>query len=345
MTTTRPARSQNAENSRAGRGKGAGESTVGRPGSAPERRAFAAELRTALVRRGLPLERVCSRLAARGIRLSPATLSYWQRGRTVPERYNSLRAVAELEDILRLPGGTLSELLPPQRPRGGARDGAAKGRAARQPLFGAESWQERALGTDLSHLNENLTVVSTREVLHLDDRGRLSHLSVSHLVRARENGACRMVNLHCLDNPGASRVHVEPICGRTERLQLHPESGSVLIATGFGRDLLRGETALVEYRLRPEDGVLPTGRHEHGVNSPHRAYLLQVFFHPARVPTVCQTTFRQDADAEPKGLRRLRLDGSHSAHLHRNRCERGLHGLVWTWPKDLMAAAGQPAGA
>ncbi|MBE9500184.1 hypothetical protein IHE61_25615 [Streptomyces sp. GKU 257-1] len=223
---------------------------------------------------------MCSRLAARGIRLSPATLSYWQHGRTVPERYNSLRAVAELEDILRLPGGTLGALLPPQRPRGGARDGTAVGRAARQPLFGAGSWQERALGTDLSRLNENLTVVSTREVLHLDDRGRLSQLSVSHLVRARENGARRMVNLHCLDNPGASRVHVDPVCGRTERLHLHPESGSVLIATRFGRDLLRGETALVEYRLRPEDGVLPAGRHEHGVNSPHRAYLLQVFFHP-----------------------------------------------------------------
>ncbi|WP_079135133.1 hypothetical protein [Streptomyces qinglanensis] len=343
MTTTRPARSQNAENSRGERGRGARESTVGRPGSAPGRRAFAAELRAALVHRGLPLERVCSRLAARGIRLSPATLSYWQHGRTVPERYNSLRAVAELEDILRLPGGTLGALLPPQRPRGGARDGTAVGRVARQPLFGAGSWQERALGTDLSRLNENLTVVSTREVLHLDDRGRLSQLSVSHLVRARENGARRMVNLHCLDNPGASRVHVDPVCGRTERLHLHPESGSVLIATRFGRDLLRGETALVEYRLRPEDGVLPAGRHEHGVNSPHRAYLLQVFFHPARVPAVCQTTFRPDADAEPKGLRRLRLDVPHSAHLHRNRCERGLHGLAWTWPKDLVA--GRPAAA
>ena len=64
---------------------------------------FADVFRDALRRRGLSLERVRHRLQTQGIGISLATLSYWQRGRSQPERAKSLRAVDALEEILALP--------------------------------------------------------------------------------------------------------------------------------------------------------------------------------------------------------------------------------------------------
>ncbi|MFD8961897.1 multiprotein-bridging factor 1 family protein, partial [Streptomyces anulatus] len=61
---------------------------------------FPGALREALNRRGLSLERVSERLRVRGITISQATLSSWQRGRSQPERARSLRAVEVLEEIL-----------------------------------------------------------------------------------------------------------------------------------------------------------------------------------------------------------------------------------------------------
>ncbi|WP_420881638.1 helix-turn-helix domain-containing protein [Streptomyces rhizosphaericola] len=112
-----PPRDRSARNGAPGDGtRGAGSSPADAPTPAPD--AFPAALREALGRRGLSLERVSERLRARGIAVSQATLSSWQRGRSQPERARSLRAVEVLEEILELPGGALRSLLGPRRPRG-----------------------------------------------------------------------------------------------------------------------------------------------------------------------------------------------------------------------------------
>ncbi|GFN04613.1 hypothetical protein Smic_31690 [Streptomyces microflavus] len=100
-------------------------------GGATEADAFPTALRDALGRRGLSLERVSERLRARGIGVSQATLSSWQRGRSQPERARSLRAVEVLEEILDLPGGALRSLLGPRRPRGRVAPARARGRPSR----------------------------------------------------------------------------------------------------------------------------------------------------------------------------------------------------------------------
>ena len=74
---------------------------------------FAETLRAAIAARGLSLDRIREHLARRGVSLSLATLSYWQTGRSLPERRASLAAVRHLEDVLALEAGTLSELLGP----------------------------------------------------------------------------------------------------------------------------------------------------------------------------------------------------------------------------------------
>jgi hypothetical protein len=67
---------------------------------------------------GLTLESLRQRLGERGIRVSVATLSYWQAGRSRPERADSIEAVGVLEEILGLRAGGLTELLQPRPSRG-----------------------------------------------------------------------------------------------------------------------------------------------------------------------------------------------------------------------------------
>ncbi|WP_396452938.1 helix-turn-helix domain-containing protein, partial [Actinomadura sp.] len=69
---------------------------------------FAGALRQAVQASGLTLERIRHRLGRRGLTVSVATLSYWQRGRSRPR---SRTVVAALEEILQVPPGALTELL------------------------------------------------------------------------------------------------------------------------------------------------------------------------------------------------------------------------------------------
>lgn len=72
---------------------------------------FPAALRAALRARGLTLTQVADELAARGLTVSLATLSYWSTGRSLPRRRTSQQVVTELEDVLGVPAGTLVSAL------------------------------------------------------------------------------------------------------------------------------------------------------------------------------------------------------------------------------------------
>jgi transcriptional regulator with XRE-family HTH domain len=78
---------------------------------------FAAALRAAIRARGLGLDRIRYRLRSRGVSISLATLSHWQSGRCRPERSESLVALAHIEEVLRVPPGSLTHLLGPPRSR------------------------------------------------------------------------------------------------------------------------------------------------------------------------------------------------------------------------------------
>src|SRR5438876_406767 len=79
---------------------------------------FATALRAAIEARGLGLERIRDRLRGHGVSISLATLSYWQSGRSRPERRASMVALGHLENVLELAPGSLVSLLGPPRPRG-----------------------------------------------------------------------------------------------------------------------------------------------------------------------------------------------------------------------------------
>ena len=82
------------------------------PVPAPTAR-FAEALRAAIQASGLSLNRIEHRLRERGQAVSSATLSYWQSGLRQPSRHDSLLVVRALEEVLRLPEGSLAALLRP----------------------------------------------------------------------------------------------------------------------------------------------------------------------------------------------------------------------------------------
>lgn len=76
---------------------------------------FAEAFRDAVNASGMTLVEVVDALADRGVKLTQATLSYWQSGRSLPRRQSSLKALAEIEKVLGVPTGTLS--IPVERER------------------------------------------------------------------------------------------------------------------------------------------------------------------------------------------------------------------------------------
>lgn len=68
---------------------------------------FAQRLSAAIERSGLSISRISDRLAAEGKPCSPTTLNAWRRGESSPKRGNSMKVVALLEGMLRVPPGFL----------------------------------------------------------------------------------------------------------------------------------------------------------------------------------------------------------------------------------------------
>ena len=316
---------------------GRGTSDHGTAGGAT----FGAAFHQALKVRGLSLQRLHHHLARRGVSVSPVTLSHWQRGRSQPERQESLRAVAEVEVILDMPRGALQSLLSHRRPRGRA---VANGREISEALSrvvtpGAPL--ERALGPDAYRFNEDLVTLSVQEKLHIDEYGCIARYTVSHVVRATRNGVRHLTAHHNLDDPETPSVQVTVQCGRLEALHFRQEVRSAVFDIGFGRALSRGDTAIVEYTLDVGPRWKPSNHHERTLPIPVRQYLLHMFFHARHVPSAVYGYYRPSSEAAREDVRRLSLDASHSVHLLPAKCTAGIYGISW----ERYSASGKPPKA
>ena len=72
---------------------------------------FHAALRAAIRRRSLTLERLRCHLRREGVSVSAASLSDWQHGRVRPGPASSGRGIRVLEQVLQVPGESLTRLL------------------------------------------------------------------------------------------------------------------------------------------------------------------------------------------------------------------------------------------
>lgn len=73
--------------------------------------AFGRLLNQAIFDKKIALARIVELLEERGRTCTPATLSYWQSGKSLPRRASSARLLPDLEEILELEAGSLSEAL------------------------------------------------------------------------------------------------------------------------------------------------------------------------------------------------------------------------------------------
>ncbi|MGV9310784.1 hypothetical protein ACWDR0_01135 [Streptomyces sp. NPDC003691] len=290
---------------------------------------FHLALRAALSVRGLPLQRVQHHLAHRGIKVGVTSLSYWQQGARRPQRPESLRAVRALEEVLDLPGNSLTRLLgageqseverPPSR---SYRSLLEVSDTVEALLADLESPADGGLHTVGHH--ERVRIGAARELLGRDSQ---------HVVRAHRDGVDRCLAIHRGD-PGCepARVQVSALenC-RTGRVRRDRESAIVVAELLFDTRLRAGETYFFGYGF--EDGTGgPSAEYVRGFTYAGGQYVLQVRFDEGALPARCRR-FSQATTGAPRGGRsELTLSGRHrTVHLVEQGVRPGILGIDWDW--------------
>lgn len=290
---------------------------------APGSREFSAALRSAIHGSGLTLESLRSRLAQRGLRVSAATLSYWQRGRSRPERAESLAAVAALEGILDLPAGALTDTLRRRRPRGQASGGPA--RPAR--LWSDPRPVPRALAELDRSAEHRLEWLSVHDVHDIDANRRPRSLSVRKILRASGDDVDRVLAVHQVD--GERPVLNETRYCRRGRARF--DSGVLAFELFFERVLNRGETAIVEYELEFPDSHSVARSYDRRFRNPVHEYLCVVRFDPGALPARCYRYRRETFDARSCSITELWVGASRSVHSVSSDIDGGIVGVEWEW--------------
>ena len=288
---------------------------------------FADALRAAIRDSGLSLDRVRDRLWQRDVTVSLATLSYWQSGRSRPERSVSLQALRVLEDVLGLDGGALSVLLEPPRPRGRRTEPE---RIAVDALWPDQSDSvRRALRHVDARWDTSLIRLSQHDRIEIDADGGEPRVWVRQVLRATEAGPDRWVLLHHLDEHDRALPQVRPLRGcRLGAVYTEPAAGLLAAELLFPRPLARGEAVLTEHLLLNAAPCPQDGNYERRLRLPVREYVLELEFTAPALPTRCGWFWAPDGNGAPIE-RKLELDDDHRALLVALDTGPGRHGAHW----------------
>jgi hypothetical protein len=276
---------------------------------------FAGTLRAAIDSRGISLERIQARLAQRGAPVSVATLSYWQNGRSRPERRASLVALRHLESILGLTSGALYDLLTAPAPRG----------RADQPATDQPGPAPASPGAVDAAVNDRFTLVDAHDRVLLSATRHERLVQTRFLLRAEEDGVDRFVVLAPAGGDGPPALgalwRCRPGATHTDR------AGRRGIELLLDRPLARGETTIVDYSLtRPGPGPVATCW-ERGFGRPVRQYTLELAFDPGAVPVYC-TRFTDDGTGVEEH-RGLVVDGTRTVQVVARDLPAGRAGARW----------------
>ncbi|MEU5921778.1 hypothetical protein [Streptomyces sp. NPDC047141] len=288
---------------------------------------FAMTFKEALQRRGLPLEHIRDHLQSHGITLSIATLSYWQSGRSLPEKPQSLRAIDVLEPFLGLASGTLRSLLR-RRPRGWI---PPHDLTAIRGVYGENSDVEQVLGDGFAHFNADLRRLVVHEAVHVNEHRFVDEIRVTTVVRAVHDSPRHLTVIHTLDTTKGDAFDFAIPHGPSPRTRFRPELNCVVAEIPLGRRLARNETAVVEYTLRSAATAGISHQHERRLTTPLQTYLLQVRFHPLALPSKCWHYYGKQIGTEPQSRQLATLDDFYMTHLLPMKCAPGVYGIEWWW--------------
>ncbi|MFI1012199.1 hypothetical protein [Streptomyces sp. NPDC020965] len=292
---------------------------------------FHLALRAALALRGLPLQRVQHHLAHRGIKVGVTSLSYWQQGARRPQRPESLRAVRALEEVLELPGNSLTRLL--DIGEGARTDVDRPAARSYRSLLEVSGTVERLLADLETPMDGGLHTVGHHERIRIGVRRELVGRDSRHVVRAHRDGVDRYLAIHHGDpgcDPAGVRVSALENC-RTGRVRSDGETGVVVAELLFDARLRAGETYLFGYGF--EDGTGgPSTEYVRGFTYAGGQYVLQVRFDDGALPVRCRR-FAQATTGAPRGARTdLTLSGRHrTVHLVEQGVRPGILGIDWDW--------------
>ncbi|MFI0354066.1 helix-turn-helix domain-containing protein [Actinomadura sp. 9N407] len=296
---------------------------------------FAGALRQAIQASGLTLERIRHRLALRGLTVSVASLSYWQRGRSRPR---SRAVVLSLEEILQVQPGALTELLddpvPAMNPGRGAVPAFPAVAGTGPGLWPDPERYARVVGQLDRSGDHRLERLSIHDLYHLGPDRRPYALTVREVLRATGDDIDRVVRVHPVAGPDprltglrycrSGRVRTEGGLGDGGSAG----DGDLLMGVElvFDRVLAAGDTVVIEYELSR-----PAGDYERRFPRPVRDYLAVVQFHAETLPARCYGYARDDGGAPRRRLGELWIGASGSAHLALGDVRRGIVGIEWEW--------------
>lgn len=308
-----------------------------RPDGAAGPSAFAAALRTAIERRGLTLDRLRQRLDARGHRVSVATLSYWQSGRSHPERASSLAALAVLEEILAVPAGRLLRLA-----RSGRRGGGAP--PAQLDSFAPHTTDGAVMDEMVASLGLSWQDGLRRTSVHEHVRVRPDRTEASHDWRetllALRSGVDRYPMCFQYDDPagdvtcaGVQHVEVGRVVENRQRRLL-------LVELVLPRALEVGESMTIDYVVAHANNTVPLEYVEAGTVGWLQDYHLWVTFEPPAVPWWAHTYRVVKGE---KTITPLPVTGP-TLELHLRDVAPGVVGVRWGWSAAAGEGAEDPAG-
>jgi transcriptional regulator with XRE-family HTH domain len=305
---------------------------------------FNEALRSAIAASGLSLERIQYRLRARQVRISVATLSYWQSGRSQPERRGSLLALRHLEELLDLPAGSLARLLGHPRRRGRWRARTGADGLHIDDMWPADDNVAALLGQFDDGWDHALIRISHHDHMFIGaDRGERSMRS-RQLLRADRDGASRWVLTFRVDDPSVPLPMVRALrhC-RLGRMVCDRRRGYVVAELLFDRPLLRGETIMIEYEVVNRPPYPVSSNFERKLRFPVREYVMEVAFDPVARPAHCHHYVAAAVQQEPERVRALELDPSHCVHIAKLDAEPGLYGITWGWRTHELPSSSSPA--
>lgn len=292
---------------------------------------FHVALQAAIRTCGLSLESLQRKLRAHGHQVSLASLSYWQRGRSRPERTSSLAAVRTLEQILALPPDSLIGLLGPVRPRRRGADGLAA--ATSLTALGYDDLSLLLVSARMDpEANQRLESLTHEKEMHVDADGTGYRLRTRRVVRARTDGADRMVVLMLLDHPDAPPPTVTAgLNCRLGRVVHDDVEGLTAAELIFHRPLRAGETYLAEFEVGVSGLAQRVTRLDAAFRQPTANCLIQVRFDPRVLPIRCYPLW-QPLTGQPGRLDdEVRVEPNGSTHLALADLPAGRYGLVWEW--------------
>lgn len=311
---------------------------------------FASVLRAAIAASNLGLARIHDHLRRRGVSVSVATLSYWQSGRSVPGRRSTLAALAHLEDVLRVPPGTLTTWVPQASAMRNAR---SVGRAPLESILDPGLAVPTALRQLDERLRNQLSLLSEHVIVAVGaDRAQRSAW-VRRVVRAETDGVDRFLTISKVDDAASThRVVALMHCteGETHTSPASPYAAREVI---LDRVLSQGESIVVEYQHEYGPPYPADARHEVRRRMPIGELVLEIRFNREALPARCEAyerplpvhrvldaATRRGSGPAARTDRATRAIGSAMAlapdadgrvRMSRRALDPGSYGIRWAW--------------